>query len=380
MDSLESDFAAGLFRSPESPCLSLYQPTSRHVPERKANQIRFGNLTKALEESLRQKYSQRDFSSLLEPFHRLADDQDFWGRTLDGLAVLGAPGLFRVYRLQRPVPELAIVADSFHLKPLGRILQSADGYHILGLTRENVRLFEGNRDVLDEVDLVLDVPSTAEDVLDTDTEKAPISAFTLGYDQGGIVHGVGSRSEFADDQTTRFFRAVDRAILEHYSKPSGLQILLVALPENASDFRQVSQSPYLMDGEISVDPDSLSLDELRKRAWKAVEPQYLERLAGLIEEFGTARARELGDGDLSRVARSAASGRVATLLIEADRHVPGRIDPSTGAIEYDDLADPEVDDLLDDVAELVLRNGGQIIVVPAERMPTDSGVAAIYRF
>jgi hypothetical protein len=30
----------------------------------------------------------------------------------------------------------------------------------------------------------------------------------------------------------------------------------------------------------------------------------------------------------------------------------------TGGIEFDDLADPEVDDLLDDVGELVLRNRG----------------------
>src|SRR5690606_18378876 len=100
--------------------------------------IRFGNLVRALEESLRQKYATRDIRSLLEPFQKLENDRNFWNHTLNGLAVLGAPNLFRVYRLQRPVPELAIVAESFHLKPLIRILQSADGYHILGLSREKI--------------------------------------------------------------------------------------------------------------------------------------------------------------------------------------------------------------------------------------------------
>ena len=88
-----------------------------------------------------------------------------------------------------------------------------------------------------------------------------------------------------------------------------------------------------------------------------------------------ARLRRPGAGR-----HGAASGRVATLLIEADRHIPGRLDPATGAIEFDDLADPEVDDLLDDVAEAVLRTGGEVVVVPAERMPTQTGIAAIYRF
>jgi hypothetical protein len=29
---------------------------------------------------------------------------------------------------------------------------------------------------------------------------------------------------------------------------------------------------------------------------------------------------------------------------------------------------------------LVLRNRGQVVIVPAQRMPTDTGLAAIYRF
>ena len=45
-----------------------------------------------------------------------------------------------------------------------------------------------------------------------------------------------------------------------------------------------------------------------------------------------------------------------------------------------DLADPEVDDLLDDLGEIVLRIKGEVIVLPAEGMPSESGVAAIYRF
>ena len=42
-------------------------------------------------------------------------------------------------------------------------------------------------------------------------------------------------------------------------------------------------------------------------------------------------------------------GRVATHLIETRREIPGRIDAATGDVVYDDLADPEVDDVLDDL-------------------------------
>jgi hypothetical protein len=37
-------------------------------------------------------------------------------------------------------------------------------------------------------------------------------------------------------------------------------------------------------------------------------------------------------------------------------------------------------DIYDDLAEAVLRNGGEVIIVPVERMPTTTGIAAIYRY
>jgi hypothetical protein len=49
--------------------------------------------------------------------------------------VLAASGVFHAYKLHRTVRELAIVADTFHIKPLIRIFPSADRYHVLGLNR-----------------------------------------------------------------------------------------------------------------------------------------------------------------------------------------------------------------------------------------------------
>ena len=145
-------------------------------------------------------------------------------------------------------------------------------------------------------------------------------------------------------------------------------------------FHQVSHNPFLLDEGIDIHPDALSGDELRTRAWQVVEPRYLARLAALAEEFGTAASKDLGHDELAQVAKAVVAGRVATLLVDADREVPGRIDAATGDIELDDLADPEVDDVLDDLAVLALKLGGEVVIVPTERMPTETGIAAIYRY
>lgn len=382
MDALARDYPS-LLADHEPPCLSLYQPTHRANPDRLQDPIRFRNLVKELEASLARQYPAKEIAPLLAPFHELAGNDDFWTHPLDGVAVFAAQGLFRAYRLQRPVREMAIVAESFHTKPLMRILQSADRYQVLGLNRQGMRLFEGSRYALDEVRPATGVPQAAVDVVG-EKEGGPERKSRVygGASAPGTAtsHGTDLRRVEAERDTERFFRAVDEAVLENHSRPSGAPLLLAALPEHHNLFRSVSRNPFLLADAIDVDASALSTDALRERAWQIVLPHYLDRLNGLIERFGTACARQAGSDDLSDIARQAAAGRIDTLLIEADREVPGRFDKDSGAIEFAPLEDPGVDDLLDDLAEHALRNGGDMVIVPADLMPGKSGIAAIYRY
>ena len=367
----------------QPPCLSLYQPTHRRHPENQQDPIRFRNLMKDLDVSLRQKYPAVETRLLLEPFAAVADDHDFWKHTLDGLAVLGGPGLFQVFRLQRPVAELTVVADSFHTKPLRLFLQSVGRYHVLGLSLRKIQLFEGDRNVLDEIDPAPGVPRTITEALGdelTEPHQTVASYGGVGGASTSMRHGHGGKNDEADIDADRFFRAVDRAVLEHHSRPSGLPLILAALPEHHHLFRRVSHNPFLMAEGLMINPDALPIDELRERAWQVVEPRYQARLAELSEEFEQARSKGLGNDDLVQVAQAAAAGRVATLLIEADRQIAGRLDGATGRVELADLSHPQVDDLLDDLGELVGKMGGRVLALPSERMPTRTGLAATYRY
>jgi hypothetical protein len=365
----------------EPPCISLYQPTHRRRPENQQDPIRYRNLLVEVETALREKYPTRQVRTIMERFQSLARDDSFWNHRTDGLAILSSPERFELYELQRPVRELYIVADSFHIKPLIRILQSADRYQILCLTRQEARLYEGNRDALDPIELT-DVPSTIGDVLGAQRSPPTQMVGSYGIRTGGggtaVHHGHEPKTDEVEADMVRFFRAVDRGILEHHSRPSGLPLMLAALPENHQPFREISHNPFLMGDGIMVNPDSLSTTELRERAWNKVEPLYLARLEGFKEKFRTAQAQQSGSADLADVAKAAIAGRVETLLIEADRVIPGKLDRTAGSIRT--AREAHIDDMLDDLAEVVLGRGGEVVVVPRERMPTDSGLAATYRF
>ena len=383
MKLLSHDLLTSLSAAAEPPCLSLYQPTHRHHPGNQQDPIRFRNLVKELGRSLLHKYEAPQVTKMLAAFETLADDREFWNHTLDGLAVFGAPGVFRVFGLQRPVPELAIIADSFHTKPLWRFLQSTDRYQVLGLSLHQIRLFEGNRDALDEIDLAPGVPRTITEALGEELSEPHQTVASYGGVGGGsnaMRHAHGGRKDEADIDAERFFRAIDRAFMEKHSRPTGLPLLLAALPEHHGLFRQLSQNPSLLPDGIKIDPDSLSLEQLRARAWQVMEPQYRARLSALNEEFAIAQRAQLGLDRMDDVAEAAAAGRVGTLLIDAGRQIAGRIDASNGRVDLGVLEHPELDDVLDDLGELVRTKGGRVAVVPGERMPTQTGVAATCRF
>ena len=379
--ALNAEYPLDLLEPRTGPCLSLYQPTHRWHPDNQQDPIRFRNLLKLLESSLAERWSPEQREPLLAPFRDLADDREFWTQSLDGMAAFAAPGEFQVRRLQRSVPELAMVADSFHLKPLLRIAQSADRYQILGVSRDAVRLFEGNRDVLDEVPLAPGVPRTVTDALGGElTEPHVTVASYNGPGDPAMHHGHGSRQDELDRDRERFFRVIDRAIHDHHSRVSQLPLLLAALPEHHADFARVSHNPYLLPQGIDVSPDGVSLEELRQRAWSVMEPRFQTRLRELIERFESSRAHGRGAEELEAIAAAIPLGRIATLLVEADRRIPGRLDQATGRIEHADGQRPDVDDLLDDLGEQVLARKGEVIVVGSPEMPTRTGAAAIFRF
>jgi len=370
----------------ESPCISLYQPTHRKHPANAQDPIRFRNMLRSVESSLKDAYPNSHIAARMEPFHAIAQDLEFWKHRTEGLAILSSPSTFDVIDVQRPLTELIVVADTFHIKPLLRLVQSADRYQILLLNRHEAKLFEGNRDALDQVALT-NVPSTITDALGEELTDAHHTTAAYGgnaggrtgHAGGGMHHGAGGKKDEVEVDMYRFFRVIDRAILEHHSRPSGLPLMLAALPEYHAPFRETSHNPFLMAEGIAMNADALDVEQLRVAAWEHAEPMYIARLATLVDAYESAHAHARGSDDLWQVAEAAVAGRVNTLLVEADRVVPGRMN-NTGHVELTPDIVPTVDDLLDDVAEAVLRHKGEVIVVPALRMPSKSGLAATYRY
>jgi hypothetical protein len=92
------------------------------------------------ERLLRSEYTSRDTKALLQPLEELAQG-DFWRGQMGGLSLFRSSDLLTHYRMPMRCPELAVVADSFHVRPLLHFLQSNRYFYVLTLSQNNVRFF-----------------------------------------------------------------------------------------------------------------------------------------------------------------------------------------------------------------------------------------------
>lgn len=401
--SLES--VRALLEPQDGTCLSVYLPTHRRPPENTVDLPTFRQLVKSLETALEPARRREDVERLLHPLHMLATDAGFWEHVRDGLAVLATAGHGRVFRLQRPVRPLALVGERFHTLPLLRLAAAAERFHVLLLTSREARLAEARLwsdprgshiDGLDPLPLRRPDGGTVlaldrSDVVDEETFQPHRVQRGLGIT--GIVHGgVGSKQDDVDADTDIFLRYVDETIHEQASRRAEVPLLLVAGSRLAARFRRLSKNRQLLADDVPKDPHLLPEADVAAAAATVLGSLHQRRVARELHTFFLARDRGLAATDLAEISRAAVAGRVAMLLLEAERFEPGRFDAATGAIEtaapaalpggavFPAATPASGADLFTAVAETVLMHGGGIMSLARNDMPTESGVAAVYRY
>lgn len=126
--------------------------------------------------------------------------------------------------------------------------------------------------------------------------------------------------------------------------------------------------------------NAMSSDEMLERVREIIEAIHDKKMRPKADSFAKAKAESLGSSNWNRIVKAAIQGRVDTLLVEKDKMIPGQIDFETGQVQLGNMDNPKNDDVFDDLAELVLYAKGNVLVLNKEIMPTDTGIAAIFRY
>lgn len=359
-----------------SPCLSVYMPTRRGgAPEDRAH---FAGHLRQARELLAKHCSSSEVETLLAPVTAL-DTPEFWGQQLDGLAILRSRDTLAYYHLPLKLDPLVVAADSFHVRPLLRFMQSNQRYFLLNLSQGRVSFFKGSAMGLGPVDLSRMPRSLTESVGVVQHERVIGSHSSGGKGQAPIYHGQGKDDNVRDEELARFFRTIDRSLWE-VLRDETVPLVLAAPERLHSLFASISRYPHLLHEGVHGNFANAKLDELHAKAWPIVAAYMDQREADVRERYGNSISRDRALDDVSSIARFAVQGRVRELLVDRDAHLWGTMDTATGAIDLHREQRVAHDDVMDDIAEAVVLRGGDVYSFDKAKMPTRSPIAAILRW
>jgi hypothetical protein len=385
MSLLTRDELEALMAETEGPFVSIFMPAYRAGPEIQEGPIRLKNLLNQAQERLTETGLRvPEARELLKPAWDVLEQGEFWQQQLGGLAMFISPKLFRVYRLPLQFEDFLLVSNRFHLKPLLPLLTGDGQFYILALSQDQIRLLQGTRDTIRELELE-DVPESLAEALRYDDFEKPRKFYTNAMPmrnsgQGGLFHGHTAVKEDEKNILWRYFQQVDRGLndlLQNQKAP----LVLAGVEYLFPIYREASSYQHLVEDGIKGNPEELSDKELHQWAWTLVEPIFQQDRQKAVELFNELiNNSDQASGNLEEVVPAAYYGRVGTMFVAVGLEQWGSFNPDTAELQLHQEPQPGDEELLDAAAARTLLNSGKVFAVEPEKVPGGGPVAAIFRY
>ncbi len=385
MDHLNREALRLLAQTQGDPCVSLFMPTYHVEVDLPQNAIRLKNLLREAHRELKEEgYRDDEIDHVLLPAHTLLERADSWSESSDGLALFLTHAATHLYRVPLAVEELVVTSRRFHLKPLFPLLASNNRFYVLTLSKHKIGLYQGSHHTLNEVH----VRAIPEDIVEEFFGDKPERQHTGNRVGGGPVtlyHGAGAQDE---KQRTRLregmkraFREIDRG-LRTVLREEDAPLVLAGVEAYLPLYRDVNTYDHLIDDVIVAgSPDHKQARELHEKAWDVVKPLFKKAQAVSLSQYQQLSSRAgMASSDVKEIIPAAVFSRVETLFVPIGHHLWGHYDPSINAVTIHQEHQAGDEDLFDFAAVQTYLNGGTVHALQPENMPTDSGLAATFRY
>ena len=388
MDRLSKNEIKTLLEKQGGLCVSIFLPTSRGGLESQQDELRLRHQIRDTENRLLlENLRSTEIEKLLEPLNALLEDGEFWLHTIDGLAIFRTSEMFSYYRLPFSFKEQVVVSDHFYLKPLLPFLATGGRFYILALSQNSIRLLEGTRFNIQELELPEMVPANLAEVLKYEEAQNEVSFYSSSsgalVGKGGrratIFYGQGVGHDDSKDHLLRYFQQIDRG-LHKLLKDESAPMVLAGVEYLFPIYQQANTYPHLLHQGLPGNPDKLSSDMLHAEAWKVVEPYFQnvqeKTAAHYRDNVGTART----SNDIREIMPAAYYGQIGSLFVAIDQELWGHFDATSNTIHVHKEARFRDDDLLDEAATQTILHGGSVYAVEQAKIPDESVLAAVFRY
>jgi hypothetical protein len=313
-------------------------------------------------------------AELLAPLEHLAEEREIEAGG-PPLAIFRSAEILERYVVPSHQAEALTIASHFYLLPFVATVFAPQDFFILELNTKRLRLLRYTYGKCAELALPAAIPPGLEaaggfDQPDHTLMNRSFAGPSVGT-MPGVRFGTLSDREAAGEYLHHFFELVDRGLTETLG---GKPLLLAGVHEEIAAYRRVARYEHILTPELAGNPQHLSFAQIAARAAEMALAHH--QMAG---ERWLADFREMPDrgrtaDDVRQVLGAAAQGRVHRLCVRDQTKVIGPMEPEL------DSAHLGREDLINAAAVETLRTGGEVFVLPQDRVPVTHPLAAILRY
>jgi len=387
MDTLTSETLKSIIAADGYPCVSIYMPARPDTPTGDENRTRFKTLVRQSSRMAEETTNNDEdlLEQLFAPAKKLLADAEYWRQQGHGLAHFASPLGAQTFRLPLAFEELALCGPRFHIKPLLPLFSDDGHFYILALSLNQVRLFKCTRHASQAVELS-DAPESLEESMRFDDPEKQLQFHTGDSrpqgDRPAVHHGQGVGHDDKSARVEEYLRKVDAAVTRNLEDDRAP--VVAACTENIFGMLSgLTRLKNLVQEPLRGNPDEMSEDELRGKAWELAEPQFRHMRDQALARFHDRKGTGLASSMLEEVVPAAMHGRVATLFVPLGTRLWGEFDQASGRMRVHEDMRPASHDLLDLAAAQTLAQGGQVYAMNPQDIPGSSQkamAAAIFRY
>lgn len=366
-------------------CISVYLPTHRAGMEvnEQQDRVAFKNTLQQIRSMLQEKgLSQTDIEKITEPGYTLLREDDFWYNMTNGMAIFLSNDYFKYIRLTSTPKEEILINKSFYLRPLVPAITGADHdyFYLLLISKKRAQFFRADAFYMEEM-IIDELPGGIEDVVHFE-EKDDMKLFRMG-DSGTAsanFHGVGAGKPDEKENLALYMKEIDRTLWQKVLAREQAPLLLAGIDYLIPIYKSVSAYQYIRDDALTGNYEHHSLPMLYNAAREKMEPFFQKPLNTALEAYHNKLATALTSSMPESVIPASYYGKVSDLFVDKDAHLWGTFDAQSNQLNLHATRENGDDCMLDKAAIQTILHGGHVYLLPKDKMPKGSTVAALMRY
>jgi len=342
-------------------CVTIILNTHRTLPDNEKDAIQLKNLIKEAESKLLAVCQQQKAEKLTAKVHELASTINH-RHNLESLILFVNENVAEFVRLPIPVEDRVVVGNRFAMRDLIRGLHNQTNYYVLVLSKDEARLIEASND---KVVKECGFPFPFQNQLSQTSHKAEPS------DAGKIRN-----------LTSEFFNQVDK-VVNKVHKDHPLPILISTDEQHFQDYMRIADKPTVIFSEFLSRSRQTETDHaIVSDAWEIVQKLSQKQNSDRKVDLKMAVSTNNFISDTTEIYQAIKQGRVQTLFVEENLFQPAMIENDTVIYLSENTKESAemIDDIYDELIDLNMDFGGDVVFLPKESLTKFNGFAAMTRY